>query len=572
MFVKLTKSGPRRYVQLAESFRDETGKVKQRTIASLGRVEQVQPHLDSIVRGLCRATGRAVPTDPAALPSPTSAKPDIRFEPSRALGDVWVLTALWKELGFERLEAVFRRRSRRQINVEAMLRVMVFNRLCDPESKLGVLRWLERVCLPGIEAEQIQHQHLLRAMDALIEQREQVDAVVAQLLRPLIDVELAVVFYDLTTIRAEGLSEQADDVREFGKSKDGGIRRQFVLGVVQTAQGLPIHHEVFAGNVAETKTLRATLETVMARFPIRRVIAVADRGLMSADNLQELAAITTPSGEPLEYILAVPGRRYGEFVDLLGPLHVRHFADATTETTAETVWERHRLVIAHDPVRAAEQTAKRDATIKALEDQAAQWVGKLDGQDAGERTRGRPLSDGGARAKFYHQVLEARLGQIIKVDLKSELFTYSINRKARKLAELMDGKLLLVTNVAELKAEEIVERYKSLADIERGFRVLKSEIEIGPVHHRLPDRIRAHASLCFIALILHRVMRMRLRQSAITVSPERALEHLRRIQQHEVYLGETLHRGVTTVSDEQRSLLASLGAPKPVGPEQLALL
>ena len=347
-----------------------------------------------------------------------------------------------------------------------------------------------------------------------------------------------------------------------------------MLGVVQTADGLPIHHEVFDGNVAETKTLRGTLERVMARFPIRRVIAVADRGLMSADNLEELGKISTPSGEKLEYILAVPGRRYGDFVDLLATLQERHFDGATSEGVAETRWSDHRLVVAHDPERAAERTAKRDRTIKALEDRAAEWVGKLDGQDSGEkRTRGRPLSDGGARAKFYHQVLEARLGQIIKVDLKSELFSYTINRKARKLAELMDGKLLVVTNVTDLDACEIIARYKSLADIERGFRVLKSEIEIGPVHHRLPDRIRAHASLCFIALIIHRVMRARLRAADSPArSPERALEQLRRIQRHEVYLGDELHRGVTTVKAEEEALLASLGTTKPAGAKQLALL
>ena len=94
----------------------------------------------------------------------------------------------------------------------------------------------------------------------------------------------------------------------------------------------------------------------------------------------------------------------------------------------------------------------------------------------------------------------------------------------------MDGKLLLVTNTTDLSAHEVVQRYKSLADIERGFRVLKSEIEIGPIYHRLPDHIRAHASICFIALILYRVMRARLRDSGTKLSPERALEKLRRIQ------------------------------------------
>ena len=571
MFVKLTKSGPRRYVQLAESYRDDSGRTKQRTIASLGRVEKVEQHFDSVIRGLHRVAGKSAPADSTAVKR-SGKKPEIRFDASRALGDVWALSSIWKELGFDQLRSVFRRRSRRQIDVEALLRVMVFNRLCDPESKLGVLRWLERVCVPGIESETIRHQHLLRAMDALIDEQERVDEVIASLLRPLIDTELSIVFYDLTTIRAEGLSEQQKDVRQYGKSKDGGIRRQFVLGVVQTAEGLPIHHEVFDGNVAETRTLCGTLDKVMKRFPIKRVIAIADRGLMSSDNLEQLAEIKTPSGEVLEYILAVPGRRYGEFVSLLEPLHKSHFSDVSEEVITEAAWNGHRLVVAHDPVRAQEQTTARDATIKALEDQAADWVGKLEGQETGRRGRGRPLSDGGARAKFYHQVLESRLGQIIKVDLKSDLFTYAINRKARKLAELMDGKLLLVTNVADLSAPEVVKRYKSLADIERGFRVLKSEIEIGPVHHRLPDRIRAHASLCFIALIVYRVMRMRLRAGNTSLSPERALEQLRQIQRHQVYLDDEVHTGVTTMGEEHSELMAALGAPKPTTAKQLSLL
>jgi len=88
---------------------------------------------------------------------------------------------------------------------------------------------------------------------------------------PLIDQDLSIVFYDLTTIRTEGLSQQADDVRQFGMSKEGLIARQFMLGIVQTADGLPIYHEVFDGNASETKTLQPTISTILERFPsIRR--------------------------------------------------------------------------------------------------------------------------------------------------------------------------------------------------------------------------------------------------------------------------------------------------------------
>ncbi len=219
---------------------------------------------------------------------------------------------------------------------------------------------------------------------------------------------------------------------------------------------------------------------------------------------------------------------------------------AEAEIIFETKWEDLRLVVAHDPYAASERTSARDLKIKQLEDVAEQWVGKLDEQDGGKRYRGRKLSDGGARARFYHEVVDAKLARIIKVDLKSELFTYSIDRKARRRAEMMDGKLLLVSNTKDLSQEEIVTRYKSLADIERGFRVLKSELEISPVFHRLPDRIRAHASICFMALIIHRVIRQRLKQSQSPLSPERALESLRRIQRHRITLNEKTNSGNST--------------------------
>lgn len=290
MHVKITTSGPRRYVQLVESFRDDSGKVKKRTVATLGRLDQLSGELDSVIHGLLRVAGRE-PMDAKAPPAPS-----VAFEAARALGDVWALTELWKELGFGELRRVFRK-TRHTTDVEALIRVMVLNRLCDPDSKLGVLRWLETVALPEVEVPGIAHQQLLRSMDALMDHQSEVDAVVAGLLRPLIDQDLSVVFYDLTTIRSEGLVTVDRDLRQFGMAKEGVIARQFMLGVVQTAEGLPIYHEVFAGNAAETKTLMPTLTTVLERFPaVRRLILVADRGLLSLDNLEALQAVRLANG------------------------------------------------------------------------------------------------------------------------------------------------------------------------------------------------------------------------------------------------------------------------------------
>jgi transposase len=563
MFVKVTSSGSRRYLQLVEAYRDDLGKPKQRTVATLGRLDLLDGQLDQVMAGLARATGKTLPVQ---------TPPTIAFESARAFGDVWALTELWHALGFDRLRQVFGR-TRHAIDIEALLRIMVFNRLCDPESKLGVLRWLETVSLPGLALTSVSHQQLLRAMDALVDQHEAVEKTVARLLRPLVDQELSVVFYDMTTIRAAGLSEQESDVRQFGMSKEGLIARQFMLGVVQTAEGLPLHHEVFDGNTAEVTTLKPTIEKLLARFAVKRMIVVADRGLLSQDNLAELQAITLPSGAPLEFILAVPGRRYDEVADAVSPVHTKHFANATGEALAETQWNGLRLVIAHNPETAATQTAARAKTIDALEQQATQWVGKLDGQDEGKRHRGRKLSDGGVRAKFYRAVCEAHLTRIIRVDLHGERFSYSIDEQALQHAQLMDGKLLLITNTKDLDPEQLVARYKSLADIERGFRVLKSEIEIAPVHHRLPERIRAHAAICFIALILYRIMRKRLHAAAANTSPERALAQLRRIQHHRITLnGTNPTAGLSTTSAEQSALLTALKLTKPRLPEQLTLL
>ena len=287
MFVKITTSKGHQYAQLAQSYRNADGQPRQRQIMTLGRVDEDGGPVDRLLQSLLKARG---------LAANSTAAPDVRFESSLALGDVWALDQLWREIGFDALAGVFRR-ARYTNPVEQAIRLMVFNRLCDPDSKLGVLRWAQTVSVPGVDTAKFTHQQLLRAMDALMDRQADVDECVAHLLRPLIDEEMSVVFYDLTTIRAEGLSQQPDDVRHHGMSKEGVVARQFLLGVVQTADGLPIHHEVFDGNASEGQTLLPLLQRLLGRFPhIRRLVLVADRGLLSLDNLEALAALKLPAG------------------------------------------------------------------------------------------------------------------------------------------------------------------------------------------------------------------------------------------------------------------------------------
>ena len=561
MFIKVTQSGNRRYAQLVESFRNEEGKPRQRTVCTLGRLE-AGGEVDTLIASLQRARG----ITPAA-----SAFADLRFTGSRHAGDTWALSQLWRSLGFDDLASAWRR-SKTEVDVLTCLRLMVFNRLADPGSKLGVLRWLETVALPVDFGVVTEHQHLLRAMDVLDEYSDKLSTRLATLMRPLIDQDLSVVFYDLTTVAVAGQTDLDDDVRAYGLAKSGLIERQFMLSLVQTAQGLPIAHEVHPGNTAEAKTLLPMIRGLLARYPLKRVVLIADRGLLSTANIDELGKLQAQLKKDgrdvaVEYILAVPAARYGDFADDLKTLHAAQ--NSTQEWCSETTWQSNRLVVAHDPVSATRRTTARDKTIAELVKLGQQWSVKLDEQDERQRagtkkkSKGRPMSDSGAKARFYHEVKAAHMAHVIKVDLKEVLFSYTIDEDKKRYLELLDGKLLLVTNT-KATAAEVVQRYKSLADIERGFRVLKSDIEIGPVYHRLPQRIRAHALICFMALILYRVMRMRLKVAKRSESPTTLLEQLKRIHQQtiETNEGKTL-TGLTEITPAQKSLFAALELTPP---------
>ena len=140
MYTRISKSGGRSYLQLVEGHRDAQGKVKIKVVASLGRLDRLSPEkLDPLINGLNRAVGRLENT-----------ADEISHEPARTYGSVFALHELWKDLGFDRALSRALRSGKRTIDVEALVRAMVFNRLCDPTSKLGCLRWLETVAMPAM--------------------------------------------------------------------------------------------------------------------------------------------------------------------------------------------------------------------------------------------------------------------------------------------------------------------------------------------------------------------------------------------------------------------------------------
>ena len=371
-----------------------------------------------------------------------------------------------------------------------------------------------------------------------------------------------IVIPDITTVPIHGEHRVDGDLRQPGLSKDThGIHRQFALGVVQTSEGLPIAHEVFEGNVAETRTLAPMITRLLERFRLQRVVVVADRGLLSLDNVDTLEALGREQGLAVDFILAVPGRRYSEFTEVMEQLHPALAEQAKAsgeEAVTEATWAGRRLVVAHNPERATEQSANRRRRIERVDELGERLARRLENQDAGKAGRGRRSSDRSAYQRFHKAVIEQRLSGIIKADLSAAEFRYDIDEAAWAAAERLDGKLLLVTSLNDREAGEIVSRYRALADIERGFRALKSTLDIAPVHHRLPDRIRAHALICFLALVVYRVLRMRLKASnAGYGSVERALEVLETVQWHRAELNGEALTGVS-VSPEQRKLFKEL--------------
>lgn len=544
MYTRISRSGGRAYLQLVQAYRNEAGQPRQRVVANLGRLDQLSDKdLDPLIGGLQRALGR------------DTTPPSVTFDSAKAFGDLFALHGLWQELGLDRALRRALRSGRRQFDAATLVRAMTFNRLCEPTSKLGVLRWLETVCLPEAP-EQVNHDHLLRSMDALMDHIEAVESAVAGQLRPLLDQSVSIVFYDLTTVRIHGEGAVADDVRAFGLNKESGdIARQFVLGVIQTAQGLPIAHQVHAGNVGEVATLLPAIEQAIGRYQIDQVVLVADRGLLSLDNLAAVEALTTASGKAVNYILAVPARRYADFGERVAAMA---FAKGIDEST----WEGRRLIVAHDPARAAAQGAKRRALIDKIQADGERMAQRLDDADADKPLRGRRSSDRRAYLRFCEQVKAAGLSRILKADLHADRFSFQCDAAALAHAECLDGKLMLVTNT-DLKSDEVIARYKALADIERGFRVLKSDIQIAPVHHRLPERIRAHALICFLALVLHRILRQKLKTAGHPLSPNAALALLRQIQQHRVQVDGKSVTGIGRLQPQQIDLFQALKLPTP---------
>jgi transposase len=534
-------------VQVCESYRDpERGNApRNRVLVNFGPVDKLGPEtLRNLAEGFSRAAGGPGGAAPMAKGEAGSAA----LLSARDFGHVYAVGKVWDRLG---LSEALRQAG---INGEAdfepseQVRLLTVNRLCEPCSKWALLDWLDGVWWSGTTKPS--YHHLLRAMDRLFEVKQAAEPLIAnRLLGERAAVDL--VFYDITSTYFEGdrsLGEQ--DVRRFGYSRDGRRdKRQVVIGMVMTREGIPLCHHVFSGNTVDKTTVAEVTRDLKERFRLERVVFVGDRGMLSDGNLKTLLDVA------LGFIVAHPLRRNVHAREVIGALSAQFNRRGQDEQFFEDVREEVRFVVAYSPTMAQEVREARHRRLRQADDWIEEQLTKLRSPAA----RGRKPTAQGTYDRIRDHLRDHGLLGFYDVTLSKGTVAVAKDRKALLWEAKIDGVLLLETTDLTLSPEEVVRRYKELAEIERGWRCLKSTLLVRPVHHWTERRIRAHVFVCVLALQVERWMRNRLRPLEISVP--KALDALRRIKVGELETGGTTTLVLTRPTQDQAALLHALGVP-----------
>jgi len=549
MYVRIVTSkqahGTYKSVQIVESYRDSK-KSKHpitRVIAHLGQVEKLTDRdVDNIINGVCKAIGR--PTEK-----------ETTLECAWDFGHVFALIEIWKEL---KIATILRHKADRRgqsFDLEAHIRLMVINRLCDPRSKLALLEWLQGVYLPGLDREKIDYHHLLRAMDWLIEHKEEIELEIANRLVTLFDQQVDLVFYDITSTYFEGdRSIIAEDIRRYGYSRDHRAdRRQVVIGVVMTRAGMPLCHHVFSGSTADKTTVVDVVRDLKGRFGFGRVIFVGDRGMLSEENLEFLLA------EKLDFIVCHRLRRNNEIKRFITDTHEALTHDPQAEEQyLEDRRDGVKFVMAYDPKIASFFRKRRQEALS----KADGFIKDIRARLRRRRSRGRSLTPEGAWGQVRDYLKWRNLLRYYRLQLGSDHgLSVTSDPHSRQWENFIDGKLIVETTQLDMPPEEVIARYKELQIVERGFRCLKSSLKLRPVYHWNERRIRAHVFICVLALQIERAMTLRLH--GLKISSQTALEKLRQIKAGHARVNSVKTPLITTLTEEHKSIYRQLNLPFP---------
>jgi hypothetical protein len=474
------------YFQLAHNERHpQTRKPVAKIIHNFGRADQLdRQELVRLCNSIARVCGLIVtdPVDPVT--QSIGFGKGLKIKQTLALGCPLVVETLWERLGLRKTLQDIEKTAGVQVPYERALLAMVANRLCDPESKLGVWeRWLSKVYLPSCQG--LKLRHMYEAMDLLHAHAEQVEKTVFFQVADLFNLEVDLIFYDTTTASFHVDHEDDDGagLRKFGHSKEGFWAPQVVVALAVTRDGIPVRSWVLPGNTADVSTVEM-VRSDLRGWNLGRAMFVADSGMNSVDNRSELAracgkyllACRMASVADIKRDVLTKRGRYTVFKD---NLHAKEVIVGDGE-------RRKRYILCYNPKEAKRQRKHRQMTVELLEDElqrhkdpsaSAQWAIEL-------------LAS--RRFKRYLRVLKS--GQV------------RIDRAAIREAEKYDGKWVIETNDDTISLEDAACGYKGLMVIERCFRSLKrTQIRMTPMYHWASRRIEAHVKICVLSLLIERI-------------------------------------------------------------------
>lgn len=418
------------------------------------------------------------------------------------LGPEIVLGKLFDEIGFNAIE-------------DELFRHLVIARIIYPVSKLKTLDYLQKykgITLPT--------NNIYRYLDKLHSQQiKQIQQISFAHTTQILNQPLGVVFYDVTTIYFESAEE--DDWRKSGFSKDGKHQQpQLVLGLLVSEQGYPLDYELFEGNKFEGHTMLPVIQAFKEKYQLQQLIVVADAGLMSNKNLNELIA--------RQYDFIIGGRIKNETKIIQNKILALRLQDGESAVIAKETDEQ-RLIISYSKSRAANDAHNRTKGLERLKKQISS--GKL--------------SKANINNKGYNKYLKLE-GEIKVV----------IDEVKYKEDEKWDGLKGYVTNT-KLSKEAILEYYNQLWQIEKTFRITKTDLKIRPVFHYQKRRIEAHICIAFAACKLYKELERQLKIKRTNLSAEKAIDILKTIYGITVQLPLSKEKKLMLLdkTDEQKLIL-----------------
>jgi hypothetical protein len=455
-------------ILLRESYRDD-GKVKTRTLANLSRWPAAK--IEALRRVL---KGETVVAPPERL----------AIERSLPHGHVAAVLGMAKKLGLDRLLP------RRPERLARLALALIVARVIEPAAKLATARQLSEAtaahalgAVLGLGA--VDEDELYRALDLLGAAQPTIEAALAR--RHLRNGCL--VLYDLTSSWLEG---RCCELARFGYSRDGKRDKlQIVFGLLCNAEGCPIAVEVFEGDTADPATLVDQVAKLKERFALGRVVLVGDRGMLTSARLEQ---DLKPAG--LDWITALRAPALQALAADGGPLQLSLFDQRDLAEITSPDYPGERLIVCRNPDLAAERARKRAELLAATEKDLAKIR-------AATLRASRPLRGQDAIALKVGAVLGRRkVAKHFGLIITDDRLRFARDEAAIAKEAALDGFYVLRTSVpaAALDAPATVLAYKSLAQVERAFRSLKSvDLEVRPIHHRLAGRVRAHVFLCMLA-------------------------------------------------------------------------